>query len=150
MFSSDEIVSNWSYLHFLTTRCRFSHPFFQRPFHSGQWTRGRANLSRKRLYERRKRRKDRDPLWALYVRSSSWSRAFRDRIFVLLRIRFAPRVHDEQVYSWKPDTEGRGSCGKRKGPRVTCVGRNPSFFRSANTLTLPPSYQRMPFLFLFY
>lgn len=34
--------------------------------------------------------------------------------------------------------EGRESRGKRKGPRVTCVGRNPSFFRSANTRGPPP------------
>lgn len=103
------------------------------------------SLTKEIVRKEKEKWKDRDPVWALYVRSSRWSRAFRDRIFVLLRIRFAPCVHDERAHSWKPDTEREGgkdereSRGKRKGPRITCVGRNPSFFRSANTAALPSS-----------
>lgn len=101
------------------------------------------SLTKEIVRKEKEKWKDRDPVWTLYVRSSRWSRVFRDRIFVLLRIRFAPCVHNERAHSWKPDTEREGgkeereSHGKRKGPRVTCVGRNPSFFRSANTTVLP-------------
>lgn len=84
--------------------------------------------------------KDRDPVWALYVRSSRWSRTFRDRIRFIANPVCSPccttcaKLTQLKAGHGKGGWEGREG-ESRENERAACNLRGEeSFFRSANTV----------------